>query len=936
MCDFDGPDGLRSGNAIVSCHMDADIMNSVTVMCPRQVDGTEYVWHPQPNVEEQGHLKTYVSDDGAFSSVSISRVVHFESMNKFFWMQTTPSQTSMHVKLPKDELVVITQRRLIFICGPKDLVLTDTLQRHLHVLHELGQMESVPWIPTTPLTEEMLEIGKSLGVLLLTRDRRYLPLQGCGSRPSLLFAPNNVMVDSKTGIRSCVADPISPSLIGFVCEGRLEPNDCMKSLLDDDGAVVAAPKPHAYLNFQNYGHWIVSRYFGEVATRPFSGECRCIDPETGHVKARIEIRQKTDHVCDIASMIEGNKSHPKRGPWCSVVLHPGSTLTIKVPTQPSNPGSIDKEYAEGYGSDVGSGFHALPLSHLPSIYDYETGFMPKNLTTLRQQTDFYDLEAYDELSYDEALAGDALELDVSQLDRGEVKLKYHVDKPLTLRNGQNSFMFHWTSQPGNYYYTDTTRATVNVAFAFTHDYEMVGCDRSTPSVFDQYASRKYCSTKRMGNGIEDTYECSVNVVSDNKPAGIYCQPDEELLPNNCDSTGYDLYSNKIVTMHGSVENTTPYPITGFQALYFHALHDSPVSYACFCVDQRGYEKSRLVMSHNMLKSYFFTTEHINNVQMQRQISDAPIFSSRRSNEERMPLRSLIAEYITKKSVVLNLGTHLTMTCNPGLVYRDFENEPIVPSIWWPRQPDMYYYSVNRTARGLQLIRNRYSDSIASTPGGYSISFKPKLHKWREIFTIQTFRDSVLVSKDPKHRKYVSMIFVCGKELEQPHSSILTGNSYSYQRLRSLLYSSLYTWNVVEVNMETTDPYMQGCGVTYESDELFKPETPKLYDADGQPQFGCKIDIQAAKEAAFYCPAPYALDPPNCFNHVSVDGELKNLSDISQSLVDDSSNHFVILRFDSELIGPGETLRKTPPLECRCVTTKGIVLSTIQIENYYAK
>ncbi|CDR95722.1 hypothetical protein BBBOND_0208760 [Babesia bigemina] len=43
MCDFDGPDGLRSGNAIVSCHMDADIMNSATVMCPRQVDGTETI-----------------------------------------------------------------------------------------------------------------------------------------------------------------------------------------------------------------------------------------------------------------------------------------------------------------------------------------------------------------------------------------------------------------------------------------------------------------------------------------------------------------------------------------------------------------------------------------------------------------------------------------------------------------------------------------------------------------------------------------------------------------------------------------------------------------------------------------------------------------------------------------------------------------------------
>ncbi|CDR71491.1 hypothetical protein, conserved [Babesia bigemina] len=133
----------------------------------------------------------------------------------------------------------------------------------------------------------------------------------------------------------------------------------------------------------------------------------------------------------------------------------------------------------------------------------------------------------------------------------------------------------------------------------------------------------------------------------------------------------------------------------------------------------------------------------------------------------------------------------------------------------------------------------------------------------------------------------------------------------------------------------TDPYMQGCGVTYESDKLFKPETPKLYDSIGQ-DVGCRIDLQAAKEAAFYCPAPYVLDPPDCFNQVLVKGETKNVTDVSKSLGASHTNHFVTLKFNSELVGPRETLRQTTPLECRCVTVKGIVLSTIQIENYYSK
>ncbi|GBE61429.1 hypothetical protein, conserved [Babesia ovata] len=136
---------------------------------------------------------------------------------------------------------------------------------------------------------------------------------------------------------------------------------------------------------------------------------------------------------------------------------------------------------------------------------------------------------------------------------------------------------------------------------------------------------------------------------------------------------------------------------------------------------------------------------------------------------------------------------------------------------------------------------------------------------------------------------------------------------------------------VHVNVERTDLYMQGCGVTYASDELFKPEALPIYDSDGEHQSGCKIDIQAAKEAAFYCPAPYVLDPPNCFSEVSVEGEVNNTGDLSMSLVSSHSNHFVILQFDDSLVGPGEKLRQTPTLECRCVTVKGAIFCIMSIE-----
>ncbi|CDR95300.1 hypothetical protein BBBOND_0204580 [Babesia bigemina] len=99
---------------------------------------------------------------------------------------------------------------------------------------------------------------------------------------------------------------------------------------------------------------------------------------------------------------------------------------------------------------------------------------------------------------------------------------------------------------------------------------------------------------------------------------------------------------------------------------------------------------------------------------------------------------------------------------------------------------------------------------------------------------------------------------------------------------------------------------------------------------------CIYHVKAAKEAAFYCLSPYVLDPPNCFDQVYVHGEEKDLREISKSMIASASNNFVTLRFDRESVGPEETLRQAPPLECRCVTIKGAILSTIQIKKYYSK
>ncbi|GBE59509.1 hypothetical protein, conserved [Babesia ovata] len=918
-CNFDYPHGLLSKNALASCHMSIEDIDSTIVVCPQRVADVEYVWHPQPSADEQDDLKTYVNGDGKLRSVALSDVVRSESGNKLFWIEPTRSQTTLRVNLPRQELFAITENRLIFICGPRDLVLTGELQRRIEHLGDLGQTHKLPWNTSTPLNREVDALEKGLGVFMVYRGIVHQPLQGCGSRPSPLFAANNeVTVDPVTGTRSCVVDPMTTSPIGFVCEGKVEPENCMRSLLGKNGEVVEAPRPRRFWKFENHKPWVLVRYFDDLALPPFSGECRCIDHETGQVKAKIEIRSKNEYVCDIASMVGCNHANQIVEPWCSVVLHPGTTLTIKFPIE-------DTDMNED--ADSSSGLHSLRLGK----YSLESEFLPKDLNKLRQLNTPYGVYIYDEVSYHKALVGDALELDASQISKGEVTLIYHVDKPLALLEGLNSFFFENTLKSGNEYVPDKVRSVVNVSFAFTHNYDIVGCDTNPHGLFDPEMSEEYCTTKSKGNGIGEIYECLYQNNGHPSQVGIHCGLDEELLPGNCDYAGYDLYSNGITPFPGSIQKKMPYSIAGLQ-VFDVGFRNIPVSYACICVDQRGYEKSRLILEHDHQKQYKYGINREDAIHTLLPHTLMPWSELGLSVRGPASPQFHKMHHVPQEPITLHVGSEFVLRCaiQPDVLYGADTSE--IQAIWLPYSREYDHYTAIETPEGTQLVRVAHNDSIATTPDGFYVDYNDVVHTvGYKTLIIKSRRGAVLISKDPVHKQHVPMTFVCGKAPKETDVSIVTRKSSA--RSGS---SARYTWHMVQVNVETTDPYMQGCGVTDESDELFKPETPQLYDGDGKPQSGCKIDLHAAREAAFYCPAPYVLDPPNCFSQVAVEGTVKNTGDLSMSLVVSQSNHFAILSFDSSLVGVGETLRQTPPLQCRCVTIKGVVLSTIQIENYYSK
>ncbi|CDR94503.1 hypothetical protein BBBOND_0108010 [Babesia bigemina] len=926
ICDFNDPDSTLRYYPLITCSTDVNHFAYRPIICPREVNGIEYVLHPQPTPDEHAHLTTYVSRNGALRSVPLYEVVRSEAENALFRIESFPSQTELHFDMSDGQMFVVTDDRLVFICGPRDLVMSDTLKEELDLLNVTRQKKAFAWNHGDTLTDEIGKLGSGLGVAYVYRSLSHIPLQGCGSRPSPLFAPDNVVSeDGFTGTRSCVADYMSNVRIGFVCEGRIEPSDCFKSLLDENGKrMEIATQLHMYQHFDVNKPWVIAQYFDGLALPSFNGECRCIDPETGHVKARIEIRSKKEYVCDITSKVFRNHTEVIRGPWCSVLLHPGSTLTIRFPIE-----------------HVGDSKPVTALRN-PPRYLFKTEFRPQNLDFLQQNINTYQASIYNVVSYSGALAGDALELDISQIPQGVVTLKYHADKPLTLKRRVNSFLFHWLLKPTENYNLGPIRAIINVSFAFTHDYRIVGCDRAVTSLFDPHISLKYCSVEYMGNGIGEVYQCTYNSESSYWEAGIRCQPDEELLPGNCASELYDLHSNEVSPLPDSVQLSNNFTTKGFQVFALD-LDKEAVSYACICVDRRGYEKSRLTLESHYDDYHYYRVRHMRQRNMVLPYMLLPWREVGLSSEGFTSRDRLMLYDVTPSSITVYAGASLRLYCTGNdeiLIHDEYVgNYSDVQTSWLPKQSKFFHYIIRNTPQGNELVSVPHSDFIGSNPGDFKVALEASTEDINEL-KIELRKGAVLVSKNVAYKKYVPITFVCGKTPEQSEVTEIASSAISsdgsLQPMNNLMGLSIgYTWHIVQVVVETTDPYMQGCGVTYASDELFKPETPKLYDANGR-QIGCKIDIQSAKEAAFYCPAPYVLDPPDCFNQFYVDGEVKNRSDISKLLASFRTNHFVTLKFGNYGTGREETLRQTPPLECHCVTVKGATLSTIQIENYYTK
>ncbi|CDR97347.1 hypothetical protein BBBOND_0312500 [Babesia bigemina] len=917
VCDFSNPDAFADG-FFVQCSVDTSVYPDSTAICPRQYKGIEYTWHPRPREMPSDKIYGYVKQSGKLASRKIRNMVRSEFKYFAGRYEATPSGIAMKFKYPEVPILAMTESRFIFICGPKTLVVSDDIEREIYHLSDITD-DTHP-NSSRPLHRRVGRNLKDIGVLFLNRGRTSGWFYGCGMLDSPLFPrDNNVSLDLRTDVMSCVVDPMTTRTIGFTCDGIVEPPGC-------NGLLSWYTEPAIPRISTDVRVWMTGRIFNDLALPEYDEMCICKHSDTYEVKSIIHFRSQNVYTCDIAGLLDRHRRRPISGPWCSVVLHPGSTLTIKFPTF-----IIDKDSET---SDL----------IMMGINSNDLGFGPRDLEILRQLKSIDDFNSYEEVPYNQALAGNALELDVSEVEGGEVKLKYRKGRPLALRNGANRFEFHWTMVNAKHGRIHRTVATVSLALAFTHRYDDLGFDVVKQkdvdlySVFNPEKKKKYTSVRRKGNGIGDVYEYRVPIDVASEPAVIYCKSDR-MLPKNCGYESYDLLNNRVVGMGMGSTRVRESHLPGFRKLHFDSVHQIRVSKACYCVDQRGYEKYRIAFESHYPRDFVFEIFSQGVPKSRIPYVLLPWKDAEASSDGVTLSEWLRVNDVVEASVTMQVGDTVSLDC------RKRQSSPLQCSpppseahsdstaTWMPRQPEQFHYLVSQTGRAFDVLKRKREDSLVITPGGLKIGLEhdPTISPCRKLI-LQADASAIVISKDPLNYETYPMAFFCGIAPEGSELSV-NSDTPSLPNMKVVGPANLEMWHMVRVNFETTDPYMQGCGVTYESTELFKPETPTLYDDNGQ-EIGCRIDINAAEEAAFYCPPPYSLYPPGCFFEVDMDGEVEEVDSISDYFTATTSNHFVILKFRSGFVRPGETMLQTPPLECRCITNKGVILSTIQIVNYH--
>nr|ALR73022.1 hypothetical protein [Babesia bovis] len=926
LCNFDEFASINDHAAVV-CAAKSSREMTVSIKCPKLVGDVEYSWHPHVINPHTCNVKAYVKVGKDLADVNLSDVLKSEDNEPIWRSEEHLNYHILRITTRYNYHYVMGEDKLMFLCAPKDLDFNSTLTSYILNDIDIDRSHVIDWMDSATLYNELNERKTGLGFFFMNRDYFQQPLQGCGSRSSSLFLDKQLVdVDADTGVRSCEVDPMSSTPIGFLCEGRMEPPECMKYLIDTNGKI--RPNRTERWTLMNRSTLVVAQPLTYLATSLFEGHCLCIDPLTDRVLAKIVVKPRYEYVCDINNMLMKNRVQPIHSFWCSVTLHPGSTLTIRFPPDPNI-----------ILSDTTN------TSTLQAVYPYETQFKPSTLEHLHSYTGTTWNKRLESVPYHDRIVGDALELDLSMSDRGLIRIIYMSGKPLGTIKDYDSILFHWHSVPFNKLIDSMISASISVQLVPTHIYDTTGCDIGQPSVFNPRNMAKYIRPKEYIGNTGLMHDCVVKNFFGVFHTGIYCGSGNTLMPNGCKQTAYSLYSNTEEPIPSSVVRLDLLHVEGMQMFKILTNTETIFSMSCNCVDPRGFVISRLILENPFSETIGLFirpyNECLNYRDQHLPYIDGSMVSYTRGS---VPSKTipLLAQH---EKFYLYPGTKYIFKCQyctQDMFHRDnyeYTNRSLkqLATAWIPRDASTTYFKTEPFGPSIRFISANYEDIIMGEKGGLTFEIKEKYGAYQEHLVVTYSRGTILISKDESQPTRVTFYFICGilpfmKPLIKERNRLLLSLGSTPPSAKSFPYG---TYKLLELSVETTDPYVHGCGLGFKGETLFRDDTI-TYTEPTSGIKSCVIDLNVNDEGGFYCPPPYIMEPPECFHDVFVGDVVTKLNRISSDLFAFRSSHFSPIRLD-RLANNAKKSRKTyPALRCRCVTITGELVSSIVIINYQSK
>ncbi|KAK1444875.1 hypothetical protein BgAZ_107810 [Babesia gibsoni] len=958
---------------------------SIKIKCPKP-----FVIYPRnDHAEAAADPHVLVEASGRYVEVPLSKVITSLYFKPLLGLQNDALYNTMLIHYPAIDtpsgppFMNIMRRHathIYFLCMLPNTVLQEDVKSKLKFLHT----EETNYSRTmkNDLLRLLMNRRQALGMVSVDISHIRNVTHRCSSMDAPEFMTDSY--EDVNGVKSCTVDIMEHPDVGFYCLGLVEPSGCFNRLFDSATSEELS-LPMSYAKYESLPNqfWYIANYERKNIKKGFSGYCQCVDPSTGLVKAKMTLITGMSHVCNITGMLMDHMTDPIIGNWCDVGLLPGSTLTIMIPTTvyaDDHTALTDGPIRQSSDAIISSYLHPQNVGRqFLNPKDVINGFYPQKVYggikyLIADALDVNQSMQFDEgiitmiyqenlpLSYPDEFQGLAYIWNLKAHGTTDLKDIAAVINLVPVITNDHSMPVCEPSMSRVFplrTYNINFHKRVNIRKYMTR----ICQSNSTTDV--EYGL--YCP-----NGFTISGGCQVTGYEDYVDSPIVSLVTSTYSIN-------PMLQNMLIMRSGLSETLKSYSVAcscmdkrGIAAarMVVHKYDVESKSHINFGLEER--------LSLIVIPGLNIVHKHVDGFGVS-EIDEIPLPFSPASTTRIMVAGTMLSskcfanvDMVNETILNLNGGTEpIVVTLQysnsdqnkqeRGSIKQSVDNEVgYTSAFFFPMNKDKYFYKYDYSDGKLLMVQTEYSSVVGTNSTGFRVyknEYGDEKYDSGTLY-IENPMTAIVVSKT--NEASVTLTYICGmvvdpersknnvmtshndteveEEMNVEHETQVTQtnspSSSNSDPTTSQMETStdvqfeedkaLSIWGMMDVIVPVTDPYLSGCGATSNEEELFREDTTKIISSSGL-QFGCAVNI-ADEDASFYCPPPYITEPEDCIPSTS-----NSIFTVKKPGRDGNKHLYVFTKRNAyTVLLRGFNGRNTLKFECRCITTKGYLISKIQI------